>query len=67
MASLITNKMGGTPKSSYDVFINELNGAFCCVIPKCPSFYPLSDAVSGYNNMLITSSLSCEFNRSHKF
>jgi hypothetical protein len=29
MASFITNKMGGTPKPSYDVFINELNGDFC--------------------------------------
>jgi hypothetical protein len=66
MASLITNKMGGTPKSSYDVFINELSGVFCFVIPKCPSFYPLSGVVNGYNNILLTSSLSYGFNRSHK-
>jgi hypothetical protein len=66
MASLITNKMGGTPKSSNDVFINELNGAFCCVIVKCLNFYPLSGVVSGYNNILITSSLSCGFTLQQK-
>jgi hypothetical protein len=65
MASLIINKMGGTLKSSYDVFIIELSSVFCCVIPKCPNFYPLSGVVKGYNNILITNSLSCGFNRSH--
>ncbi len=67
MASLITNKMGGTPKTIYDVFIIELNIVFCCVIPKCPSLHPLSGVVNGYNNILITSNLSYGFNRSHKF
>jgi len=65
MASLITNKIGGTPKFSYDVFINELSGVFCCVIPKCLIFYPLNGVVNGYNNKLITNSLSCGFNRSY--
>jgi len=66
MASLITNKMGGTSKPSYDVFINEFNDVFCCVVPKYPSFYPLSGVVNGYNDILITSSLSCGFDRSYK-
>ncbi len=66
MASLIINKMGGTPKPSYDVFINEFNGVFCYVIPKCPNLHPFSGVINGYNNILITNSLRCGFNRSHK-
>ncbi len=66
MASLITNKMGGTPKPSYDVFINEFSGVFCYVILKCPSLHLVSGEVSGYSNILIISSFSCGFNKSHK-
>ncbi len=66
MASLIINKVGGTPKPNYDVFINELNGVFCHVIPKCLSLHPLSHVINGYKNILITNSLTCGFNRSHK-
>jgi hypothetical protein len=66
MASLITNKMGGTFKISDDVFMDELSGVFCCVVPKCPNLYPLSGVVSGYNDILITSSFSCGFDNFHK-
>jgi hypothetical protein len=58
--------MGGTSKLSYDVFINEFNGDFCCVVPKCHSLYPLSGVINGYNDILITSNLSCGFDRSQK-
>ncbi len=58
--------MDGTPKPNYDVFINELNGVFCCVIPKCRSLHLVSGVVNCYNNILITSNLSFGFNRSHK-
>jgi hypothetical protein len=66
MASLIINKMGGTPKPNYDVFINELNNVFCNVIPKCLSLHPLSGVINGHNDILITSSFNYGFNRSHK-
>ncbi len=58
MTSLITNKMGGTSKPNYNVFINEFGYVLCCVIPKSLSLYPLNNVVSGYNDILITNILN---------
>jgi len=66
MASLNTNKVVGTSKPTYNVFINEFGCALNCVIPKSISMYPLSGVVNGYNDTLVISILSYGFDRSHK-
>jgi hypothetical protein len=59
MATLITYKMGGIAKPNNNNCINKLNYAFTCVILKRLSFYPLSNIVCGYYNILIISIFGC--------